>query len=60
MIKSLRAFPARVILTVLMCLTVSGMIGCGGRPERTEDPAEVEKLRQEHLKQAEREMRESS
>ena len=49
----LRSF---VVATLLVLVT----LGCGReRPERTEDPEEVEKLRQEHLEHSRREMEEA-
>jgi hypothetical protein len=45
---------------LLVAALLSATVGCGGgQPERTEDPAEIEKNRQEHLPQADRERQEA-
>lgn len=48
------------ILGLLAAPILVVALGCQNEPERTEDPAEIEKIRQEHIDRAEREMRESS
>ncbi len=40
---------------VMSLFVLSAVIGCGSEPERTQDPAEIEKLRQEHVQNAQRE-----
>jgi hypothetical protein len=46
--------------SVVLAAPLVGFVGCGpAEPEQTEDPAEVEKLRQEHLDQADRERQET-
>jgi hypothetical protein len=61
MTNSLRAYFSKgLVVSMLTLLLFTATPGCGQqRPERTQDPEEIERLRQEHLKQAEREMQET-
>ena len=61
MLIPLRAFVLKsVFLSALLALPLAAVVGCGGaKPERTEDPAEIEKNRLEHVERSQREMEET-
>lgn len=61
MIPLLRTLLVKpIIVSALLSLPLTAMMGCGRQaPERTEDPAEIEELRQQHLEHAERERQET-
>ena len=44
-------------LLMLLCV-ISVLAGCSKPPEKTEDPAEIEKLRQKHKETMQRELSE--
>lgn len=59
LLNPLRRFGMRILVFIPLLAVV--MLGCGReRPERTEDPEEIDKLRQKHLEHSRREMQESS
>ncbi len=44
------------LLILMAALLVTTLTGCAKPPERTDDPAEIEKLRKQHQATAQREL----
>ena len=57
--STLARYVFRLTLAAMLALAICFPFGCQKKVEKTTDPDKMEKIRQEHLKMSQREMRQS-